>query len=304
MSLPLPDAPRPVAALAPGVGAPWAVVLGTAQDGGHPQTGCSRPCCEAAWEDPARAHLVASLGIVDPGTGRRWLVEATPDLPRQLRWLDRQAPGELAGVLLTHAHIGHYTGLVHVGPEGMAARGLPLYAMPRMRRFLTDHGPWSVLVGQESVRLVPLGDGARVELAPGLSVVPFLVPHRDELSETVGFRIEGPNRAIAWLPDIDAWDRWGPGALEHLLAEVDVAWLDGTFFQAGEVPGRDPSKIPHPPIVQTMARLADLPATLRRRVRFVHLNHTNPALDPDSEASVTIAARGFAVAREGEQVGL
>lgn len=298
----LPALPSPL--LPPGPGDPWAVILGTAQDGGHPQTGCYRPCCLPAWDDPSRGHLVAGMGIVEAESGaegprRRWLVEATPDLPQQLRWLDQVAPGLLAGVILTHAHMGHYTGLLHLGPEGMNVRGLPVFAMPRMRSFLAAHGPWSLLVERGCVELVPLEDGVRVPLSGTIAVVPFGVPHRDELSETVGLRIEGPRRTVAWLPDIDAWDG---DRLERLLADVDVAWIDGTFWSAEELPHRDPTQIPHPPIATTLS--LPIPDALRRRGRFVHLNHTNPALDPASAAARAIATAGFGVARDGEQVGL
>src|SRR5688500_8675918 len=69
--------------------APFAVVLGIAQDGGYPQAG-TKP--GPVWSDPSQRRLVACLGIVDAASGERWLVDATPDFPLQLHRLDEIAP--------------------------------------------------------------------------------------------------------------------------------------------------------------------------------------------------------------------
>jgi pyrroloquinoline quinone biosynthesis protein B len=142
-----------------------------------------------------------------------------------------------------------------------------------------------------------------VRLGARLAVTPVIVPHRDDVSETIGFRIDGPERRVLYVPDIDQWSEWSV-PLEQILLGVDIAYLDGTFYQAGEVHGRDLAAIPHPPIADTMALLAPLPATLRARVRFIHLNHTNPALDPEGAAARAVAEGGFALAVEGERVTL
>ena len=137
-------------------------------------------------------------------------------------------------------------------------------------------------------------DGQPVRLNERITVTPLRVPHRDEYSETVGFVIRGPRRAVLWLPDIDKWEKWQT-AIESVIATVDVAYLDGTFLSASELPGRDLREIPHPTIGETMTRLAPLPESERRKVRFIHLNQSNPALrDPGQR-------RGFTVATEGER---
>jgi pyrroloquinoline quinone biosynthesis protein B len=111
---------------------------------------------------------------------------------------------------------------------------------------------------------------------------------------------------VLFLPDIDSWKAWDEAGtrLEDVLATVDVAYLDATFFADGELQGRDMSGFPHPFVRTTMERLASLPEDERGKVRFIHLNHTNPVLDPASAARAEIEARGFRVAEEGERVGL
>jgi len=287
--------------------APFVVVLGIAQDGGYPQAGCRKECCRKAWADPSRRAHIASLAIVDPAGGRRWLVDATPDFREQLHRLDAIAPSAstpgLEGILLTHAHIGHYTGLMQLGREVMGAHAVSVYAMPRMRKFLETSGPWDQLVRLSNIELKPLEADRAVRLSEKISVTPLQVPHRDEYSETVGFVVAGPKRSVLYLPDIDKWEKWSK-PLEEVLSKVSLAFLDGTFYGEGEIPGRDMSEIPHPFMIETLARLARLPEKERAKVRFIHLNHTNPALDPKSEARRDVEAAGMGVAIEGDRLGI
>jgi pyrroloquinoline quinone biosynthesis protein B len=283
---------------------PYLVILGVAQDAGHPQSACEKDCCKAAFEDPSKGHLVASAAIVDPDTKQRWLLDVTPDIRTQLRWLDTHAPGEgIDGILLTHAHIGHYTGLMHFGHEVMGAKGVAVYGMKRMRAFLKDNGPWSQLVSYQNIALRDLEDGVAVQLNDRIRVTPMVVPHRDEFSETVGFRVEGPGHSVFYLPDIDKWAKWDT-SIEAVIASVDAAFLDGTFYENGEIPGRDMAEIGHPFIEESVARFTPLPASERDKIRFIHLNHTNPALDSSGEAHRAIRAAGMRVAQEGEVVSL
>ncbi len=278
-----------------------ALVLGVAQDAGHPQAACRRPCCERAHRDPSLGHMPCALGLVSEN-GQRWLIDATPALPAQLARLAAATPvrpdAGLDGVLLTHAHMGHYTGLVHLGQEAAHLRGVPVWVMPRMRAFLEGSAPWEQLVRHGNITLHDLTADEPVTLAPDLTVTPILVPHRDEYSETVAFRVEGQERSALWLPDIDSWDAWDR-ELEEVISSVDIAWVDGSFFSAEELPGRDLTKIRHPRIADTLERLSPLPAQLRGRVRFVHLNHTNPVLDRASAEHQRVVRAGSHVAVEG-----
>jgi len=257
------------------------VVLGTAQDGGMPHLGCERGPCAAARRGERRAEKVACLGLTDGKRG--YLLDATPDFPAQVHALGVRVPD---GVFLTHAHVGHYAGLIHLGKEVLGARGVPLYATARMREFLARNAPWSALVADGHV---DLRDGAAVDLG-GLRVTAVPVPHRAEFTDTVGYLVEGPRARALFIPDVDRWEDWDRD-LRAAVEGVDYAFLDGTFLSGDELPGRDMSKVPHPLVTDTMRRLEGLGA----RVWFLHLNHTNPLLD----APRPVEARGFHVAREG-----
>jgi pyrroloquinoline quinone biosynthesis protein B len=277
---------------------PYTLVLGIAQDGGYPQAGCNRPDCVAAWHDPGLRQRVASLAIIDPQSHQRWLIDATPDFPSQLRTIEESEPRAssaplLDGILLTHAHIGHYLGLAQLGREVLGAHSVRVYAMPRMRAFLQHNGPWDQLIQLHNIDLVPIEDGVPFVLNERITVTPLRVPHRDEYSETVAFLIRGPSHSILWLPDIDKWEKWTI-PLESVLTRVDAAYLDGTFHDASELPGRDLREIPHPMMSETLARLAASP--LLARVRFIHLNQSNPLLRERRAGTV--------VAKDGERFGI
>jgi pyrroloquinoline quinone biosynthesis protein B len=293
--------------LAPSGAEPFVVVLGVGQDGGFPQAGTREA---GPWRDVSRHRLPVSLGIVDPLSGERWMVEATPAFPLQLQALDRIAPAEgipgLSGILLTHAHVGHYTGLIHLGREIIGARGVPVYTMPRMEQFLRENGPWDQLVALGNIELRPLAAGLPTRLNERIQVTPLLVPHRDEYSETVAYHIQGPHRSVLFLPDIDKWEAWDVlgTRIEDVLATVDAAYLDATFFGDGEIPGRSMAEIPHPFVEESLARFGVLPAEERGKVRFIHFNRTNPVGWPGTPAWERVHNAGMRVARAGERVGL
>ncbi|HSK75227.1 MAG TPA: MBL fold metallo-hydrolase, partial [Thermoanaerobaculia bacterium] len=195
---------------------PRVVVLGTVQDGGMPQTGCDCTRCAAARKDPSRARHVASLAVHVPKTGRTWLVDATPDLPAQIEEIHTFRPhpagkvdrAPVDGVLLTHAHIGHYLGLAHFGFESLNTKDLPIHVSPRLAAYLRANGPWSQLVRLGNIAIREFEPGKPFELDEGITVTPIQVPHRDEYSDTMAFVIRGPNKALLYVPDTDSWAAW------------------------------------------------------------------------------------------------
>jgi pyrroloquinoline quinone biosynthesis protein B len=278
---------------------PYVLVLGTAQDGGVPQAGCRKSCCTSG-----RHEAVSSLALIEPAAHRWWLFDATPDFREQLARVAAEAPAcSLSGIFLTHAHIGHYTGLMHLGREAMGAHDMPVWAMPRMSEFLSKNGPWDQLVSLHNIALMPLDGDTLVKLSDSLNVTPFLVPHRDEYSETVGYRIASNRGVVVFVPDIDKWERWDRDAV-RLVAHVNAAYLDGTFFDDHELPGRDMSEIPHPYIAESLTRFASLPDAARARIHFIHLNHTNRAAISGTPERKRVEAAGFKVAKTGERTEL
>jgi len=244
---------------------------------------------------------------VDPASQERWIIDATPDFRDQLRLLDESFPVTakpgINGVFLTHGHIGHYAGLVHLGREVMGTKTIPVYAMPRMIAFLENNGPWDQLIRLNNISLRPLEDGAAVKLNERITITPFMVPHRDEYTETVGYRIDGPSKSVIYISDIDKWDRWDVSIVD-LISQVSRAYLDATFYEEGEIPGRNMVDIPHPFIEESMHLFDGLPAGEKSKIHFIHFNHSNPLLDRNSEAFRRVEDAGYHVAEQLEVFNL
>lgn len=283
------------------------VVLGVVQDAGYPQLGCEKECCNAFWQGKESKKHVVSLALVDKTRHEYWLIEATPDIREQMKEMENYISGKNylpSGIFLTHAHMGHYSGLLQLGREAMAAKSIPVYVQPRMDSFLRGNGPWSQLVALKNIELPENYHGEAVNLKEAsLTIEPILVPHRDEFSETVGYRIIGKHKKILFIPDIDKWAKWDQPLWEELKM-VDQAFIDGTFYQDGELPGRNMSEIPHPFVSETMELLKDLPASEKAKVYFIHFNHTNPLGRSASAAKDSVRAKGFNVAEERMVIGL
>ena len=281
---------------------PYLVVLGNVQDGGSPHIGCSKDCCNDLFDNPDPERMVVSLGLVDPSTEKKYLFEATPDIATQLKRLKKYCPFENHelpnGIFITHAHIGHYTGLMYLGKEAKGAQKVPVYVMHRMKSFLENNGPWNQLIAQENIALCELKADSTTNLDNQLMITPFQVPHRDEYSETVGFRIQGKTKSALFIPDIDKWEKWDEDIVNE-IKEVDLAFIDGTFFNGEEIDHRDISQIPHPFVIESLSLFSLLPENEKSKIHFIHFNHTNPLLNPQSDESKLVLAQGFRIARLG-----
>lgn len=284
---------------------PYVAVLGIGQDAGVPQVGCDSPFCREAWKNPKLRRTVSSVALVNPATKERWIFDATPDLPAQFQLLKEitdDYSNDLSGIFLTHAHIGHYTGLMYLGREAMNAKDVKVYAMPRMRLMLETNAPWSQLVGIKNISLQTLANKEKTVLAENLTVEPFLVPHRDEFSETVGFKIVSAGKSLIFIPDIDKWEKWSEKLAEIVKAN-DYLLLDGTFYADGEI-NRPMSEVPHPFVSETTELLKNLPAGEKSKIFFIHFNHSNPLVQGDRQKIKALKTKGFNVAFQGQKFDL
>ncbi|MBN1222025.1 MAG: pyrroloquinoline quinone biosynthesis protein PqqB, partial [Candidatus Aminicenantes bacterium] len=259
-------------------------VLGTAQDGGIPHIGCYCPNCQRARKKPDCIRLKPSIAICDLKEKKAFVVDASPDIGPQfdmihsrMGYASEEKINTPHGILLTHAHIGHYTGLMFYGYEGLNSTQIPVYCTARMARFLEENGPWSQMVRYENIAIQTLRPDTEVKLTPQISFIPILVPHRDEYSDTIGLIVQSENKKLLYIPDIQSWEAWDR-SIKKEVERVDCAILDGTFYSPDELPGRDLSKIGHPFITASMELLSPLAKAGRIKIYFSHLNHTNLAL--------------------------
>jgi len=275
------------------------MILGTIQDAGSPHIACKKECCKGLFKNPNKDRQVVALGLVDNKHSKKYLFEATPDISIQMKSLirnDIQNKNEMVdGIFLTHAHIGHYAGLMYLGKEATDAKGVNVFTMPRMKKYLETNGPWDQLVSRNNISLTQIENEKPIALTPNIKVTPLLVPHRDEYSETVGYKIAGPNKTALFIPDIDKWNKWEKNIIEE-IKKVDYAFLDATFYSGKELNNRDISQIPHPFIIESLKRFKELDLQERNKVIFIHFNHTNPVIDITSKEAKNVLNEGFKIA--------
>jgi pyrroloquinoline quinone biosynthesis protein B len=279
-------------------------ILGNTQDAGLPHIGCQHPFCEDSF-NVYEEHYTTSIAVVNSDLKKYILFEATPDITFQLNNLKKNIFHEFLlpeSLYITHAHMGHYTGLMYFGREALGSKDLLVRVLPRMSKFLQNNGPWSQLVDINNIKIKEINFGLSTNELSNIIVTPVQVPHRDEYSETAGYIIEGKNKKALFIPDIDKWEKWDRN-LSQLAEEFDFLLIDATFYDSKEI-NRDISEIPHPLVTETIDLLSGLHIENRSKVYFIHMNHTNMMLDPDSELSKLVTSKGFNIARLGQKLYL
>jgi len=269
-------------------------VLGVAQDGGVPHLGCSKTCCSTS----SVTRYVSSIMVYNQKSKGSYIFDASPDLAKQLSFMKDKISENLKGIFLTHAHIGHYSGLMYLGRESFNSKNIPVYAMPRMKKFLETNGPWDQLVSLNNIKINSIINEREIVVEKELIVKPIEVPHRDEYSETVGYLIKGPNKSAIYIPDIDKWYKWDKSIVD-LIRSVDYAFIDATFYDEKEINYRDISEIPHPFVIESMKLFERFSKEEKSKIYFIHLNHTNPLLDSNSSEYKDLISKGYNVAQEG-----
>jgi len=273
------------------------------QDAGYPHIGCEKFCCNKNFNSKA-LNFVTSLGVTDLVDNKSYLLEATPDISMQLKFLKNKNNFStiIDGVFITHAHIGHYTGLMYFGREALGAYKVPVYVMPKMKIFLESNSPWNQLIDLKNIHLTEIFNNEKISISNNLKIVPFTVPHRDEFSETVGYKIMGPNKSALFIPDINKWNLWNKDIINE-VKDVDYAFLDATFFKDGEV-DRSMDEIPHPFMEETLNLFKNEPKGVKNKIYFIHFNHTNISLQENNPAIDSISKLGYNFARFGDQLSL
>ena len=274
-------------------------ILGVVQDGGMPHLGNNKTCCENIKKD----KYVTSLMLMNNENNESFLFDASPDINKQLNFMGERIKKDLKGIFLTHAHIGHYTGLMYFGREALNSKLVNVYAMPRMKKFLEENGPWSQLVSLQNILIIELSNQSKISIDSNVIVQPVEVPHRAEFSETIGYKIYGPNKTALFIPDIDKWYLWEKSIVDE-IKQVDYAIIDATFYDSKEVNYRDISEIPHPFVTESMDLFDSIDIKEKNKIYFIHLNHTNPLINKDSDQYKLVRSKGYNVAEEGMKLNL
>jgi pyrroloquinoline quinone biosynthesis protein B len=287
-------------------------ILGTAQDGGIPQAGCSCQRCLDAHRDLKLRKYPVSLGILGVD-GTKHIIEITKNLSEQLViWTPDQ--NELfipETVSITHLHLGHIEGIGQLGKPVMGLREVDVYLSPKNKDIL-DNRSDIVLMGEEGnirTHCKDFYDLFEPKDGCGFSLQFIPIPHRSELGDNAAIIIKAEGKSILFMPDQDSWD----DTLDYhskdnirdflKMFDIDEALIDGTFWSMDELPRRDISKIPHPTIQETIQLLG------RKRkgdpeISFLHLNHSNPVNDLGSEQRKVVEENGWKISEMGDVLKL
>lgn len=282
-------------------------ILGTIQDAGSPHIGCQKQCCKNLDESQKNLRKVVSLALTDNETNQNFLIEATPDITFQLNtnklFSDNENHLKIDGIFITHAHIGHYSGLMYLGKEAINSNKVKVFALPKMKSFLEKNGPWSQLIKLQNIHIENLIFDSTITISKNLKITALKVPHRDEYSETAGFLIEGNIKKALFIPDIDKWEKWNRN-IKELIKKVDYAFIDGTFYSEKELKNRNISEIPHPLISESIKLFDNLTLEQKNKIYFIHFNHTNPVLDKSSNEYKIVLKNGFNISHINSNFGL
>ena len=277
-------------------------VLGTAQDGGFPHIGCKKKCCREAWKDLNKKRLVASVAIIDKKSNECWIIDASPDIKFQINsimdFLDINHSLNIKGIFLTHAHVGHYSGLLEFGKETMNSSRVPVYVMPKMSDFIKSNISFNFLIDSNNICLKKINKNIKIRLKGNIFIEPFLVSHRNEMSETVGYKIFSNKNSILYLPDIDSWDDPCFNIFDS-IKNNDVLLVDGTFYHLDELQNRNILEVPHPTINDSFNVFSDLSISDRNKIYFTHFNHTN-AIIHNGKESRQLIDKGYNILNDGD----
>ncbi|UCG70058.1 MAG: MBL fold metallo-hydrolase [Thermoplasmata archaeon] len=269
------------------------MILGSGQDAGIPHTGCFCDICNEARDDPKFRRLGPSIAIFDKDEGFCYLIDSSPDFKYQLDMIKeeeirirRTGETSISGILLTHAHFGHCSGLWHLDKEALEEIELPIFCTKKMKRFLSENHPFSLLVQRKNIEINEILPNKSYEL-DGLNFIPTEVPHRNEISDTVGYIMQSKKRVV-YIPDVDHWT-------DEVIDEIkisNIAIIDGTFYSRDEIPRYE--EVPHPPIEKTLELLENI----KTEIFFTHINHTNK-INTEGKERKNIEDKGHKIAYDG-----
>lgn len=300
-------------------------ILGSGAGGGLPQWNCNCANCTQARTPSGDVAPRTQSSIAVSSDGVDWiLINASPDLLAQLRAHPELQPARsirdsgIAAVVLIDAQIDHVTGLLMLRER---TSPLPLYACEPVFDDLSHGLPIVPLlshycgVERHDITLdepftIPPVAGIRFTAVAIDSKAPPYSPHR-------AASVPGDNIALV-IENVASGARvfYAPGlaaashAVRAAMHASQLVLVDGTFWSATEMidlglSHKRAADMGHlaqcgdentPGMVQL---LDELPAATRKVL--IHINNTNPVVDPCSPEYAMIHARGIEVAHDGMQ---
>lgn len=292
-------------------------LLGSAAGGGFPQWNCAcRLCAASRGDNPERPSPRQHTSLAVSACGKSWyLVNATPDVRFQVEAASqlhagpavRQTP--LAGVLLTDAEIDHTLGLLVLreNPE------LSIWCPEAVYEALTEHFPvvnilsnyarlnWKVV--QEGTAFDIAGGAIRVSAYATSVKRPRYVPADDrERTWAIGYRFmdRRSGGSVAWFPCVEQLT----DKVKQVCTQSDCVFFDGTFWSESELVDCGASSLMagqtgHVPLSGEEGALKFLADCGAARKVLVHINNTNPVLEPSPFIDKVLTRSGVEIGQDG-----
>ena len=294
-------------------------LLGTAAGGGVPQWNCACTLCTLCRTEPERIHPRLQTQAAVSSDGERWfLINASPDLRLQIESTPELCPtprrGQrntpIAGIVLTSADLDQVLGLLLL----REFQPLTIYATSLVRRVLQANSFFSMLTRVPNqltwVDVVPETPFSldRITCTP-LPLAGSLPHYANDFSDqtpgeaSLGLIFDTPNTRIAYTPSV-------PEITPQLLTVYetsDVIFVDGTFWTNAELTRTHAGTplaraIGHVPISGDDGTIALLSGITRPRKYYIHINNTNPILDPQSLEAEFVRKNGWELGHDGWQL--
>lgn len=292
-----------------------AVVLGAAAGGGLPQWNCGCANCVGARAGSIPTLTQSSLAVTVDGA--RWaILNASPDIGRQLLATPALHPtgprsSPVRAVLLTNGDIDHVAGLLTL----REAQPFDLWMTAEIAGVIAGNPVFAALAPDLVVRRCVALDQP-FDLLPGLSATLFAVPGKVPLylegaqvvtdligEQTVGVELTAAGRRIHYIPGCARLTE----DLAARLTGSDAVFFDGTVWADDEMirlglGTKTGARMGHMAMSGPEGSLkAFAGLTLGRKI-YVHMNNTNPVVDPASPERAMAQAAGWTIATDGLEV--
>lgn len=296
------------------------IVLGTAAGGGVPQWNCGCDNCRAARNGHPELKATQASIAVSADRQNWFLINASPDLRQQLADTPALHPRTLrhspiAGVILSNGEVDAIAGLLTLR-EGSP---FTLYGHERVLSLLAENSIFNVL----KPALVP-----RVAIAPGLAFEPllpdgalsgleiltFVAPGKAALfkeadtanaeGDTLGFviRDKADGESFVFLA---ACAEITP-AVAAQINGASLVFFDGTLWRDDELIAlglsqKTGQRMGHIAMDTAIAAFDGLDVG---RKFFLHINNSNPALQPGSPERQALEHAGWQIPADGMEITL
>jgi pyrroloquinoline quinone biosynthesis protein B len=305
-------------------------ILGSSAGGGFPQWNCNCANCRAVRAGAAGFSPRTQSSLAVSADGENWLLlNASPDLRQQIAATPQLAPPIGAGaraspikaVALTNGDVDHVAGLLSL----REAQPFAVYASRRVLDVIRANRIFDILAPNFVARIeLPLGaplpiGGAGVDL--DLAVEAFPTPGKVALyledagavefgaqaGDTLGLRIveTATGDAFFYIPGCAGIDE----ALAKRLRGAALVFFDGTLWHENEMieqglMAKTGSRMGHVNISGPDGSIAAFANLEVARKIFVHINNSNPVLDPSSKQRAAANAAGWEIGWDGMEVTL